>query len=103
MALPATAAGAPQPGPLPILFGPPERPLFGHFHAASGTRRPVAAVLCNPLGHEALCAHRTLRHLAERLAAQGIAALRYDHDGTGDSAGGPEDAGRVRAWVDGVG
>jgi alpha-beta hydrolase superfamily lysophospholipase len=43
-------------------------------------------------------AHRTLRVLAERLAGRGYVAARFDYDGTGDSAGGPADPGRVAAW-----
>jgi alpha-beta hydrolase superfamily lysophospholipase len=43
--------------------------------------------------------HRTYRHLAERLAANGFPALRFDYDGTGDSAGTTEDPKRMRAWV----
>jgi alpha-beta hydrolase superfamily lysophospholipase len=59
-------------------------------------------VLCNPLGHEAMCVHSTYRHLAERLAASGLPALRFDYHGTGDSSGRPGDPGRVQAWIDSV-
>jgi alpha-beta hydrolase superfamily lysophospholipase len=46
--------------------------------------------------------HRAYRHLAERLAARGFPALRFDHDGTGDSAGRFDDPGRVRAWTESI-
>jgi alpha-beta hydrolase superfamily lysophospholipase len=47
--------------------------------------------------------HRTFRHLAERVAARGFPCLRFDYDGTGDSAGRLDDPGRVRAWVESIG
>lgn len=88
------------PSPLPIAFGPPERSLLGFYHAPGGPlARPLAVVLCNPLGYEAMSVHRTYRHFAARLAAHGVAAFRFDYDGTGDSAGRSDDPGRVAAWV----
>jgi dienelactone hydrolase len=60
-------------------------------------------VLCQPLGYEHVCAHRTFRTLAEDLAAIGVAALRFDYDGTGDSAGDHTDPGRVAAWIASIG
>jgi alpha-beta hydrolase superfamily lysophospholipase len=41
--------------------------------------------------------------LAERLAERGFCALRFDYDGTGDSAGADGDPGRVEAWLATVG
>jgi alpha-beta hydrolase superfamily lysophospholipase len=91
------------PGALPIVFGPPDRALLGFYHAPAGLPgRALAVVLCNPLGYEAMSVHRTYRHLAERLAARGFPALRFDYDGTGDSAGRSDDPGRVAAWVGGI-
>jgi alpha-beta hydrolase superfamily lysophospholipase len=37
--------------------------------------------------------------LAERLADAGFVALRFDYDGTGDSAGKDDEPGRVDAWL----
>jgi alpha-beta hydrolase superfamily lysophospholipase len=62
-----------------------------------------AVVLCPALGLEAVCAHRTFRHLAERLADAGLAALRFDYAGTGDSAGRADDPGQVGSWLASVG
>lgn len=85
---------------IPVYFGPTDRSLFGFYHPPSGaTVRDLAVVLCNPLGFEAMSAHRTYRHLAERLAANGFPSLRFDYDGTGNSAGGGDDPVRVAAWT----
>lgn len=62
----------------------------------------AGVVICNPFGFEAICAHRSLRHLAEMLAAAGLSTLRFDYDGTGDSAGSDRDPNRVEAWVESV-
>jgi alpha-beta hydrolase superfamily lysophospholipase len=91
----------------PVIFGPAERPLLGfwheHAHARDGaSTRGLAVVLCNPLGYEGMSVHRTYRHLAERLAHRGFFALRFDYDGTGNSAGRSDDPGRVRAWLDSI-
>jgi alpha-beta hydrolase superfamily lysophospholipase len=76
---------------------------MGFYHPPESVRAPaLGVVLCNPLGHEAMCVHRTYRHLAERLAARGLPALRFDYHGTGDSSGRPSDPGRVGAWIDSV-
>lgn len=51
---------------------------------------PVAAragvVICPPLGQEGVIAYRTLRLLADRLEARGVASVRYDASGRGDAA-----------------
>jgi len=59
-------------------------------------------VLCNPFGYEAISAHRTVRHFAQALAASGTPALRFDYDGTGDSAGTDLEPDRLAAWVGSV-
>jgi len=46
-----------------------------------------ALLLCNPFGQEAIRCHRAFRVVVERLARAGIASLRFDYFGTGDSAG----------------
>ncbi len=83
---------------MPVWFGPTERPLFGMVHVPEGNAARAGVVLCSPLGREDLHVHSTYRALAERLAASGIAVLRFDYDGTGDSAGFQDDPARVAAW-----
>ena len=62
----------------------------------------MGVVIVPPVGYEYWTAHRTLRTLAERLAAEGCLALRFDFDGTGDSAGDQWDPDRVEAWLSGL-
>jgi alpha-beta hydrolase superfamily lysophospholipase len=86
----------------PLYFGPDERPLFGWIHAPGGMRRDLAVVICQPVGHEYVNAHRSLRRLADDLARAGITTLRFDYDGCGDSAGSDEDPDRIGAWTESV-
>jgi uncharacterized protein len=62
--------------------------LFGFYHPATGDRRSDAAVLiCSPIAHEHIRAHRALRFLAVQLARVGFDVLRFDYFAVGDSAG----------------
>lgn len=86
--------------PEPFYFGPEARPLLGLLH------RPLAPpshglglVVCNPFGYESICAHRSLRHLAVAAANASIPTLRFDYDGSGNSAGADWDPARLAAWV----
>jgi alpha-beta hydrolase superfamily lysophospholipase len=87
----------------PLYFGPGQRPLFGWLHRAEGAARDIGIVLCSPSGYEALCTHRTYRRFAESAAARGFPALRFDYDGTGDSAGRALDGDRVAHWLRSIG
>ncbi|MDK8172508.1 hypothetical protein QP735_08185, partial [Curtobacterium citreum] len=46
----------------------------------------AGVVLCPPLGQEGVIAYRTLRLLADGLEDRGVASVRYDPSGRGDSA-----------------
>ncbi|WP_204280102.1 hypothetical protein, partial [Raoultella ornithinolytica] len=52
-----------------------------------------------PHGLEALAATKSLRLLAEAVAAAGHACLRLDLPGTGDSLGSDADPDRIEAWT----
>ena len=81
-----------------MWFGPESRPLYGWVSRPAGGVARGGAILCPPMGEEGRAAHRTFRRLAEELAEAGIVALRFDYDGTGDSAGLQDDPDRVPAW-----
>lgn len=88
----------------PLYFGESGRRLFGWHHSMNAAPpRDLAVVVCPPLGHEYVNAHRAVRHLADAYAAAGLEALRFDYDGTGDALGSDEDPGRVSAWRASIG
>jgi len=85
--------------PRPIFFGE-DLHLFGWYHPPAGTRQKrIAALICPPVGHEYMCAHRALRNLAYSLAAADIPALRFDYYGMGNSAGSAREPGIVAQWI----
>jgi len=92
-----------QPSPAgaatPIVFDAAGSWCFGWLHRAAGPGRRVGVVLCRPLGYEALCTYQTYAALAETLARSGFDVLRFDYEGTGDSAGSDAHPDRVAAWV----
>jgi alpha/beta superfamily hydrolase len=74
----------------PFYFPGEGGQLYGCLHRPAGGEAALkVAVIVPPLGHEYENAHRGLRVLAERLSRQGMAALRFDLSGLGDSAGDP--------------
>lgn len=70
----------------PFYFHAQERRLFGVLHPAAGTTRALV-LMCPPLLHEHARSHRFFSQMAGRLAADGVACLRFDYHGTGDSEG----------------
>lgn len=83
----------------PLYFGTGSRPLFGWLHRPSHAAGSLCLVICSAFGNEGICSHRSVRHLAERAAAAGIPTLRFDYDGTGDSAGHDYEPDRLAAWI----
>jgi len=72
------------------------RRLYCVRHIPPGSPRGVA-VVCHPFGEEKKSSHRTLVDLARALARTGIAAIRFDFSGCGDSSGDLREA-TVEAW-----
>ncbi|MEO7325228.1 MAG: alpha/beta fold hydrolase [Dokdonella sp.] len=94
---PATAPSA-QAG----FFGTSERRRFGWLHRPAAATADVGLVIVPPFGYEAICAQRSLRHLAEQAAHAGLIAVRFDLDGCGDSVGDDLEPDRVDAWLTSV-
>ena len=84
---------------LATWFGPADKPLLGFVHVpTSGTARE-AVVMCPPLGKEHIDTYRGMRLLGEKLAAQGMAAFRFEYAGVGDSAGAEDDPDALTLWL----
>jgi alpha-beta hydrolase superfamily lysophospholipase len=75
------------------------RPVFLWTHVPARSQARAGVVLFPPIGHEYRVTYSTLRVLADRLADHGFAVIRFDYDGTGDSAGNLDDADRVAHWL----
>ena len=75
--------------------------LLAHLNVPA---QPVrhGVVIVPPFGWEDICAYRPLRSLAAGLASKGIATLRFDLPGTGDSSGSPLDRRLLAAWAQSV-
>jgi len=87
----------------PLYFGPASDSLFGWYHTPQAqSPSQTALVICPPIGYEYMHAHRSLRHLADRLAGSGLPTLRFDYHGSGDSGGLNQDPDRVAAWLDSI-
>jgi pimeloyl-ACP methyl ester carboxylesterase len=68
-------------------FGAPDREMLGMLSLPPASPWRGAWLLCNPFGQEAVRSKQAYRVLAERLAREGCAVLRFDFHGTGDSPG----------------
>lgn len=74
-------------------------PLSAWLHTARDRASlDHGVVFCAPIGFEQLHANRSLRHLADTIAGQGVPTLRFDWHGTGDSAGSDADPSRRATW-----
>ena len=67
--------------------------------APAGKASARGIILCSAFGLEELCSRKSLRLLADAMAARGCPVLRFDWSGTADSAGDGTEPGRVEAWL----
>lgn len=100
--LPVAPQGDVETSASPLWFGWSDRPLAGWLHLPADRQARAGVLLCPPMGIDAICTYFTYRSLATRLAGEGFAVLRFDYDGTGDSAGSDDDPDRVPAWKESV-
>lgn len=63
------------------------RKLLGFLHHAQGARKDLGLVYCHPFAEEKNQSHVIAARAARRLAASGVAVLRFDFSGCGDSEG----------------
>lgn len=82
---------------IPFRFGAADRQLYAVLHAPHPAQASLGVVLCNPFGQEAIRTHRLYRVLADRLARAGVACMRFDYFGTGESDGDDLD-GDLSVW-----
>lgn len=71
----------------PFWIGEPDRQLYAALHRPGHADATRGVVLVPPLLHEQPRARRFLAEVASAFATNGIAALRFDFYGSGDSAG----------------
>jgi pimeloyl-ACP methyl ester carboxylesterase len=76
--------------------------LLGHLDLPDEQPARAGLVIVPPFGWEDICSYRPLRSLARSLASQGIAVLRFDLPGTGDSSGSARDSDLFPAWIGSV-
>ncbi len=76
----------------PVTFDCKAQQLVGMLHLPAGRRgRFPAALILHGFTGTKVEAHRMFVKLSRRLAQKGIASLRFDYRGSGDSAGESED------------
>jgi pimeloyl-ACP methyl ester carboxylesterase len=94
---------SPAPREVAMYLHHGEDPVFAIFHEpAREFAGSTAVLMCPPFGWDDTCSYRSRRDWAQHLAGEGIACLRMDLPGTGDSGGSPHDPQRVASWVDAV-
>ena len=87
----------------PSYFGRSGRALFGLYHPPAGRpARSRGVLLCGPMGHEGIRAHRALRQLALLLSRARYHVMRFDYFGCGDSYGDGAD-GHAAQWIEDIG
>jgi len=83
-------------------FGPEDASLLGFWHIPDDDVARGAVVLCPPLGKETVHSYRTMVLAAQQLCAQGVAVLRFDYRGCGDSTGSQLAPDAVACWLQDV-
>ena len=84
----------------PFYFDSQGQGCFAWLHVPEHARSSGhGVIICPPIGHEQVHAHRSLRHLAHALAEAKFPVLHFDYHGTGDSGGSDQDPERfLSGW-----
>lgn len=85
-----------MPAAFPVTF----EGTVGWFAPARDIAKPVAVLFASPWGLEEMCSRKFFRILSGRLAAMGVANLRFDYPGTGDALSDDGATAGFQAWVD---
>lgn len=72
----------------------------GLFMPAAGKATATGVLFVSPWGLEEMCMRKFWRVVADALADQGIASLRFDYPGTGDALDRNDYAGGLSIWED---
>lgn len=72
---------------------------IGLYEPARGNSRSIAVLFANPWGLEDMCTRKFRRVIAEKLADEGIASLRFDYPHTGDALDEENGATGFQGWV----
>lgn len=80
----------------------PDRALHACLHTPDAASPASGIVLVPPLGEERKCAYRLLTRLARRACESGLAVLRFDLSGTGESTGSHASV-DVDRWMEDIG
>jgi alpha-beta hydrolase superfamily lysophospholipase len=87
----------------PIYFNSNDHQLFGWLHQPKvAVTCDIGMVICKPFGYEAMCAHLSMRRIAELGASLGIPTLLFDYLGTGDSPDIDPHANQLDVWSEDV-
>ncbi|PIE42622.1 MAG: hypothetical protein CSA49_00175, partial [Gammaproteobacteria bacterium] len=76
-----------------------ERLAVWEHSPSRGAIKDKVILLNAPVGFEQVHTYRSMRRLAEQLAADGFVVIRFDYRGTGDSMGVPEKNTTFEHWV----
>lgn len=87
---------------LPTYFGPEDETHFGVVHVPQGHVARGGIVLVGSIAKEQMDTVRGMRYFADRLAERGIAVLRFDYLGVGDSEHDQIRPDSVEQWIRGV-
>jgi len=86
----------------PVWFGQDNRPLFGWIHYPLSRQVRGGVILCSSLGIESEASDFVFRQFADQLARKKFIVLRFDYDGTGNSAGSHNDPDRLNSWISSI-